>query len=1402
MTAINTNVGALLASAQARTVQKDMATASMRLASGLRVNTAADDAAGLAVYNKMNSQIRGLSTALRNTSDGVSLLQTAMKGIDTSLNITQRMRELSVQSHNGVYTDSDRQNAQTEITSLLAELDKIAKQTKFNDIHLLDGSYENQMRVGNTNPEIVDVTIAGMGINKNIQTDAYATGSSVQILRPIEYATGASTFGTPNISRGQGVSAPDFLTSVTAGQITSAFDPTPNATASGSSSPAFLATTGATGTSSFDLPSQTSATGSTTAVFDATSAASIRSGSTFSSTSVITSTPAFQNGDFSDTTTTVNGNVVSIPGWDIHLERVDLGPTRNTAYTTQIGGFDTPDDPTPTPPNSGGDSVNTSGTPTFNYGFGSDGVTLGQNGFNFASGAGYGVLHGPYIISQAAVSLETNDSVSFEWMASGAGDDYDVFAYLLDEDTGNTIVMLDDTGGSGSGTVSTTVTADGNYKFVFMSGTYDASGGRWAGAEFSIDNVGITQANPPPANVFTADVSVEAVESDSVTIASSLLSSLQDSVTADSGGTFSILSSSPDASSFSINASTGDVTSTGPLRRSTQASYEFDIRYMGPGGRNHTETVTLNLTPHDEANTTLSVKEATTVEVLRSNLTSLDDFVSVHGTGGTYSLATNSADPGDYLQFSIDGNGRITSNSHLDFSTETRFDFDVLYTATSGAQFTNHVTLNLLDTLASTATLTSEEADQITISAATLASTADFAGRDTGTGGSYSIAATGPDYALFSVDSSGNVTGTGAFRRATKTQYEFDLVYRSSGGDEHVEAVTIDLSRFLQADASLSVHEADQIIIERSSLSHLDDFASDDSYGGTYRLETNSADPADYTQFQIDTNGRITSNTGLDFSVESNFDFNVVYRATDGTEFTSRVDLSLTDTLTSTATASAEEADQILLNASSLTATADFVSRDAGTGSYSIAASGPDYTMFSVDSSGLVTGTGPFRKSSKPSYQFDLNYHASTGDTHTERVTVNMNRFLQSDTVVTAAEANVVNISVDEFSHLYDFVTDVSMLGAFHLTGTDASLFEVNSVGDVTSRMALEYDTQDQYSFSLVFTATDGRVFTDSVTLNLTDTYTANTSMTAEEATQIIVSSSQLSSLNAYAVKDGNAGSFSIDNPSGHGGLFTIASDGTLTAKQEIRMADYPTLSVDVRYNAVTIPDFVETITIQTTPTTYDHTRSSFTSNEAKEVIIIPQLNPYIKAYAAADNYQGQFEVAQSNLTSSLDYHFFDIDNEGTITSSSAIDYEGGQTEFEVKILYHHSSGTKRFTDFMRLDVTNDARDDYNLALEDIDISTVNGARDANLLLDEAIIRISQNEARLGAIQNRFTHNLENLNMAVLMTERASGRIMDADYAEETAQLVKSQLLSDAANTMLVNAKTAKDNLLLLIQTP
>ena len=169
MTVINTNTGALMAARQGQTMQSRVQTAQLRLSSGLRVNSAADDAAGLAVANKMQSQLRGMNIALKNTADGLSLLQTAIAGMQTSLDISQRLRELAVQSHNGVYTNDDRNNLQMEATTLVAELNKIATNTKFNDVNLLDGTYDRDMRVGNTNAEVVRVTIDGMGINKHIK---------------------------------------------------------------------------------------------------------------------------------------------------------------------------------------------------------------------------------------------------------------------------------------------------------------------------------------------------------------------------------------------------------------------------------------------------------------------------------------------------------------------------------------------------------------------------------------------------------------------------------------------------------------------------------------------------------------------------------------------------------------------------------------------------------------------------------------------------------------------------------------------------------------------------------------------------------------------------------------------------------------------------------------------------------------------------------------------------------------------------------------------------------------------------------------------------------------------------------------------------------------------------------
>ena len=159
MTYINTNVGALMARTYAAKSASRTETSMERLSSGLRINGAADDAAGLAVANKMQSQLIGIKMAIRNSQDGISLVQTAESGMGEISNMILRMRELAVQMENGIYTNKDRDNAQLEVNALLQEIDKIASNTKFNGVDLLDGNYDQTIRAGNTNAETIRVAI-------------------------------------------------------------------------------------------------------------------------------------------------------------------------------------------------------------------------------------------------------------------------------------------------------------------------------------------------------------------------------------------------------------------------------------------------------------------------------------------------------------------------------------------------------------------------------------------------------------------------------------------------------------------------------------------------------------------------------------------------------------------------------------------------------------------------------------------------------------------------------------------------------------------------------------------------------------------------------------------------------------------------------------------------------------------------------------------------------------------------------------------------------------------------------------------------------------------------------------------------------------------------------------------
>ena len=179
MTMINTNVGALLARTYATRAAERMQTSMERLSSGLRINSAADDAAGLAVANKMQSQLGGIKMAIRNSQDGVSLVQTADGALDEISKLIRRMRELAVQMQNGIYTNKDRSNAQMEIKALLAEVDKIASNTQYNKVNLLDGTYDETIRAGNTNAETIRINIGSLKTAENAIIEAHAVEKAV-----------------------------------------------------------------------------------------------------------------------------------------------------------------------------------------------------------------------------------------------------------------------------------------------------------------------------------------------------------------------------------------------------------------------------------------------------------------------------------------------------------------------------------------------------------------------------------------------------------------------------------------------------------------------------------------------------------------------------------------------------------------------------------------------------------------------------------------------------------------------------------------------------------------------------------------------------------------------------------------------------------------------------------------------------------------------------------------------------------------------------------------------------------------------------------------------------------------------------------------------------------------------
>jgi len=159
---INTNQSALNAQRKLTSTSGSLATSFERLSSGLRINGAKDDAAGLSITNRFTAQVRGLNQAVRNSNDGISLAQTAEGALSETTNILQRIRELAVQAANDTNNSADRSSLQAEVSQLQAELDRIASTTNFNGNKLIDGSFlARDLQVGANVGETLGVSVSG-----------------------------------------------------------------------------------------------------------------------------------------------------------------------------------------------------------------------------------------------------------------------------------------------------------------------------------------------------------------------------------------------------------------------------------------------------------------------------------------------------------------------------------------------------------------------------------------------------------------------------------------------------------------------------------------------------------------------------------------------------------------------------------------------------------------------------------------------------------------------------------------------------------------------------------------------------------------------------------------------------------------------------------------------------------------------------------------------------------------------------------------------------------------------------------------------------------------------------------------------------------------------------------------
>ena len=1311
MTTINTNFGALRAQYSASKTTEEMKTSITRLSTGLRLNSSADDAAGLAVSNKIKKQIHSVEKAYLNASNAISLVQTADSGLSAVNDIIHRMNELTLQMSNGVYAASDYDNAAYEFEALRKEVFRIVYNTKYNGVQLLDGTYDADILAGANLGEELNLAIDGLRLESTVTGRVDPVGGSVYEIVDIGRAAGTSMFDTP-------------LTATATGQ-----------------------------TIEFQHPLGTAVP----------SIASRYIGG------------GFQNGDFDNVTVTTSGTVDSFAGWEVHRRQVMLGPNADifqsatTLSANETTGTITADETVLTSIKTFSD-LTTSAGGSFSLSSADD-----DDLFTFVDNG-----DGTFDLTSGSTQLETISGISGDVATAVNGDSFSV-----------DIV--------GTGTISTGAI------------TGAASPGDYSVTSLAADlNTANALMATPAAVTFSAE-------------GNNLL------ITANAKGNNSFAASNFTFTDGGIGSASGTQTQTraGLAANALSASVNQVDRVSG-----------LNTTFQDTRNgDSFSIDIAGTGTITTAAVTGVvnpGDYTATHLAADLNAANALLGTPAD-VTFSANGNSlRITSNSPGSF-TASNFQF-------TDASLSTTTTVGTLATLTAGSTAIDSNADGV------YNVTVEF--EDTiGNTFSERIALTINDNNLNPVPPNSTATGTsvsdidyghiGGFLTPTDTSANpvnpnnisqvsagdgnaapgATLSFQTTGGMARLSSSMVipggDVVHgpYLISDNSVSLTIGDDVEFDYRAFGGGDAF---DVYA--YLLETSTGNTIELLNRTgignsdtgvINVSNRVTSTGDYKFVfVSGTFDetFGTVAGATlivDNVDVIRNSAVSAVNAMiyTSEVDLTVQEATTVNIAANQLAKLDEYAVSDGKLGTYQIVASGPDHSKFTIDAQGNISSVVPIEFFAPTTeLTFDVTYtSADLSTTITETVRLNVTETFDAEGVFSLAETGQGTISGTDLNLASTIAAADGFLGTFSLSSAngDHNSFSIDSSGNIVSNGRLEYDTKQQYVFNAIYTTSSSTVVTERITVNILDTLSATTTLGVEEANLIILENPTLARLNEYAAKDNFQGGYRLGSGDDNE-YFTITSSGEIRSKSEVRILPKDQFMLEAIYEDMLGNEFRDTIELNITPTSLLRSRTDLDISEGSLLELVPGALPNIYKYAQDDGMNGRFELLSSSFNPD-DFELFEVTETGRLIGDILFDYESGKTHYSLLMRYINGAGNEFYEEDIHIYVNDDPIDNNILSFEEVNISTEQDASEGQGVLMEVFRRINAARSKLGAMESRLHHNLSTLNFSLLQSELTAGRIIDADYARESADMAKFLILNDAATAMLSYANTRNANIQTLI---